>query len=142
MTARILSAGVVTLHWSHDHYLYLLLRAYNYWDFPKGMRERGESPLACAIREVEEETGLTRLDFRWGKVYRETRPYNHGRKIARYYIAETPATEVRLPVNPLLGRPEHCEYRWVTRAEAWEMTTPRVQAIVQWADDVIGVTPE
>lgn len=140
MTARILSAGVVVLHWHRDHYLYLLLRAYNYWDFPKGMVEPGESPLECAIREVREETTLAELNFRWGPVYRETQPYNHGRKVARYYIAETPFTCIELPINPQLGRPEHSEYRWVNRTQAWRMLTPRVQAIVGWADGVIGAT--
>ena len=30
----------------------------NYWDFPKGGMEIGESPLETAIREVEEESGI------------------------------------------------------------------------------------
>ena len=137
MTARILSAGVVVLHWHKDHYKYLLLRAYNYWDFPKGMVEAGETPLDAAIREVEEETTINELYFRWGTVYRQTYPYNQGSKIARYYIAETPITDVELPINPKLGRPEHSEHCWVTRVEAWELLTPRVRAILKWADTVL-----
>lgn len=140
MTFRILSAGVVILHWNSDHYKYLLLRAYNYWDFPKGMVEPGESPLQAAIREVEEETTITELNFRWGKVYRQTYPYNQGRKIARYYIAETPVTDVFLPINPELGRPEHNAHCWVTRSEAWGMLTPRVRAILKWSDNIIAKT--
>lgn len=31
---------------------------YGDWSFPKGKREPGESDEACAVREVEEETGL------------------------------------------------------------------------------------
>lgn len=138
MAAKVLSAGVIVLHWRQNHYEYLLLRAYNYWDFPKGVVEPGETPLTGAIREVEEETAITQLRFRWGHVYRETSPYNHGRKVARYYIAETPSTRVQLPINPLLGRPEHTDYRWVTRAKAWQMLTPRVQAVLVWADSIIG----
>jgi bis(5'-nucleosidyl)-tetraphosphatase len=140
MKAKILSAGVVILHGGDDHYEYLLLRAFNYWDFPKGVVEPGEKPLEAAIREVQEETGITELNFRWGKQYRETGPYNHGRKIARYYIAETPTTEVHLAINPLLGRPEHSEYRWVTLAEARTLLTPRVQTILVWAE-AISRTP-
>jgi 8-oxo-dGTP pyrophosphatase MutT (NUDIX family) len=134
---RILSAGVVVVHWDRDHYDYLLLRAYNYWDFPKGVVEADESPLEAAVREVEEETTLTELRFRWGDVYRETHPYNQGRKVARYYIAESPSTEVSLPTNPELGRPEHSEYRWVNHADAWTLLTLRVRAILEWADGVI-----
>lgn len=137
MTSRILSAGVILLHWQQDHYRYLLLRAYDYWDFPKGHVEPGESPLEGAIREVAEETTITELNFRWGEVYRQTQPYNHGRKVARYYIADTPCYDVELPVNPELGRPEHSEFRWVTRQQAWHMLTPRVRAIIKWSDGII-----
>jgi len=136
--SRTLSSGVVVVHWNQGHYDYLLLRAYNYWDFPKGVVETDESPLEAAIREVEEETTLTGLQFRWGDVYRETHPYNQGRKVARYYIAESPSTQVRLMPNPELGRPEHSEYRWVDRAETWTLLTPRVRAILEWADGVIA----
>ena len=135
---RILSSGVIVLRWDGDHYKYLLLKAYNYWDFPKGMVEAGESPFAGALREVREETTISRLDFRWGKVYRQTQPYNHGRKVARYYIAVTAERDISLPINPLLGRAEHSEYRWVTREEAWEMITPRVRAVLKWADEVMA----
>ena len=138
MTARILSAGVVVLYWTGDHYDYLLLRAYDYWDFPKGMVEPGETPFGCALREVAEETTLTDLRFRWGRVYRQTPPYNRGRKVARYYIAESTTDIVNLPVNPELGRPEHSEYRWVDRNTAWPMLTPRVQAVLRWAESVIN----
>lgn len=142
MTARILSAGVVVLHWAGDHYDYLLLRAYDYWDFPKGMVEPGETPLDGAIREVAEETTITDLRFRWGRVYRQTPPYNHGRKVARYYIAETAQTEIDLPVNPLLGHPEHSDYRWVTRQQAWNLLTPRVQAVLRWSDRILSRAAE
>ena len=138
---KILSAGVVVLHWNRDHYDYLLLRAYNYWDFPKGIVEAGETPLEGAVREVREETAISDLRFRWGHIYRETPPYNHGRKVARYYIAETPNQCVQLPVNPLLGRPEHSDYRWGRRAEAWRLLTPRVRIILEWADKVLGLNP-
>ncbi len=141
MIVRILSAGVVVVRWNRDHYDYLLLRAYNYWDFPKGIVESGETPLQAAIREVQEETGICDLQFRWGEVYRETPPYNQGRKVARYYIAETGASGVLLPVNPLLGRPEHSAYRWVRRAEAWRLLTLRVRMVLEWADEVLGLKP-
>ena len=141
MSSRILSAGVVLLRWHHDHYLYLLLRAYNYWDFPKGMMEEGESPIEAAIREVAEETSITELNFRWGKIYCQTKPYNQGRKVARYYLAETTVRKVHLSINPELGRPEHSEHRWVRREQAWSMITPRVQSVLKWSDGVLKKKP-
>ncbi|MGF1526262.1 MAG: NUDIX domain-containing protein [Candidatus Competibacterales bacterium] len=139
--ARILSAGVVVVRRQEPGYRYLLLRAYDYWDFPKGMVEAGESPLEAAIREVQEESSICDLRFYWGHVYRQTQPYNQGRKVARYYVAQTHTKAVHLPINPVLGRPEHSEYRWVDREEAWQLLTPRVRAILRWVDGVIAENP-
>lgn len=111
---------------------YLLLRAYNYWDFPKGEVEPGEKPLESAIREVAEETSLTGLLFRWGWDYTETPPYAH-KKIARYYLAEAPTGQVDLPVNPDLGRPEHDEYRWLSCRQAKGLLNERLRAVLGWA---------
>jgi 8-oxo-dGTP pyrophosphatase MutT (NUDIX family) len=134
---RVLSAGVAVIRREDDDWRLLLLRAYQYWDFPKGQVENGETPLQGARREVAEETGITELDFRWGKNYFETGPYAQG-KVARYYIAETPETEVTLHVNPELGRPEHQEYRWVDFAEAYELASPRVQRVLKWLERRLG----
>ena len=129
---RTLSAGVVVVRRHHGRWRFLLLRAYQYWDFPKGGVENGESPLQGAHREVREETGITELRFEWGHDFVETGPYNHG-KVARYYLAETPSDEVVLGISPELGRPEHQEYRWVDYEQAMAMTAPRVQRVLEWA---------
>lgn len=128
------SAGVVVLRPDPRGWRYVLLRVFKTWDFPKGRVEPGESPLDAAIREVEEETGLTTLQFRWGEAYRETVPYSSG-KIARYYIATAISGDVSLPINPLLGRAEHHEFRWVTYAEARRVLPERLQPILQWANE-------
>jgi 8-oxo-dGTP pyrophosphatase MutT (NUDIX family) len=132
MKNHILSAGVIIVR-GLPAPRYLLLRAFQHWDFPKGMVERGESPLDGAKREVWEETGLRGLDFRWGHIFQETRPYGPG-KIARYYLAESPEGEVYLPVNPVLGRPEHEEFRWVGFDDAYALVGPRLRPILNWAD--------
>lgn len=133
-----LSAGVIVIRRIDGEWRYLLLCAYNYWDFPKGLVEEGEEPLAAAQREVAEETTLDNLQFRWGHEYRETPPYGHHRKIARYYLAESQDGEVDLPVNPEIGRPEHDDFRWVTQAQAEALLAPRVQPVLQWAVEMIN----
>ena len=132
MEQKTLSTGVIVVRRERDTWLYLLLRAYNYWDFPKGIVEVGEDPLAAACREVEEETGLTDLVFSWGHDYRETEPYGQA-KVARYYVAETRQREVVLPVSQELGRPEHHEYRWLSYKEVRELLVPRLTRILDWA---------
>jgi 8-oxo-dGTP pyrophosphatase MutT (NUDIX family) len=93
----------------------LLLRAFHHWDFPKGIREAGEEPMQAAIREVAEETGITELSFDWGDRFFETGPYSRG-KVARYFIAVTSESF----------------------DEAYDLGSPRVRQIVQWARQIIG----
>jgi 8-oxo-dGTP pyrophosphatase MutT (NUDIX family) len=132
MAERILSAGVVVVRQSADGWRMLLLRAYNYWDFPKGQVEPGENPLDAARREVREETAIDDLDFRWGGEYLETEPYGRN-KVARYYLAASPASVVKLPVNPQLGRPEHQEFRWLDFDAARALVVARVARVIDWA---------
>ena len=110
----------------------LVLRAYRNWDFPKGLVNLGEAPLAGALREVEEETGLASLTFPWGESWQETAPYAGG-KVARYYLAHSVSGEVVLPVNPELKLPEHHEFRWLGFDAAAQVLPPRLQPVLRWA---------
>lgn len=132
----LLSAGIVVLRREGDTWRFLLLRAYSSWDFPKGRVESGEDPLDGALRETCEETTLADLVFTWGHSFKETAPYNHGRKVARYYLAETTTAHVDLPISLELGRPEHDEFRWCTYEEARQLVSPRVARILDWAKGV------
>jgi bis(5'-nucleosidyl)-tetraphosphatase len=126
-----LSAGVVVVRFDED-WRVLLLRAYNYWDCPKGLVEPGEDPLIAARREVLEETGIGELEFRWGPEYIETPPYSRN-KVARYYLAVTQAEEVKLGINAELGRPEHHEARWFGFDAASAVVVPRLRRVLDWA---------
>jgi 8-oxo-dGTP pyrophosphatase MutT (NUDIX family) len=129
------AAGIVVLRRVPEGWRLLLLRAFRNWDFPKGRIEIGEAPLAAAVRETREETGVTDLAFSWGEVFRETEPYAGG-KIARFYVAQTRTERIELPVSPELGRSEHHEWRWVSFDEARELLAPRLRFIVDWAESV------
>ena len=132
-----LSCGVVVVRRSDAGWLTLLLRAYHHWDFPKGLCEEGEQPLDAAQLEVDEETGIRELQFKWGDRLIETGPYNKG-KVARYYLARTGQIEVEMGISPELGRPEHNDYRWVSFDEAYDLSAPRVREVVVWARQIIG----
>jgi 8-oxo-dGTP pyrophosphatase MutT (NUDIX family) len=96
------ACGAVVFRRSDHGVRLLLLRAYKNWDFPKGLVEPGENELEAAKREVREETGLSELDYPFGDDFKETVPYA-GNKVARYYLAETDAEKIELPVSP--GKP-------------------------------------
>jgi 8-oxo-dGTP pyrophosphatase MutT (NUDIX family) len=114
-----------------------MLRAYHHWDFPKGIREVGEASLQAALREVREETGIDDLEFEWGERHFETGPYSRG-KVARYYIARSRQSAVEMGISPETGEAEHHEWRWVGFDEAYDLGSPRVRQIVQWARQIIG----
>ena len=133
-----LSAGVVVVRQTEEGWRFLLLRAFNHWDFPKGMVEPGEEPLAAAVREVREESLIEDLEFSWGEASTRTGPYSRG-KIACYYVAQTRTVEVTLPVNPEIGRPEHSEFRWVNFDEALKLVSPRVRPVLHWAAQVMNL---
>jgi len=131
-----LSSGAVVFRRESDRTLFLLLRAFSHWDFPKGMVEPGEAPIDAAVREVMEETTLDDLRFEWGAEFIETGPYSRG-KIARYYLARTERENVSLPINPEIGRAEHVEYRWVNCQRALQLTSPRVHPVIEWASAIL-----
>jgi 8-oxo-dGTP pyrophosphatase MutT (NUDIX family) len=137
MSKAPVSAGIVPVRRTAGGWRVLVLRAYGNWDFPKGFIEAGESPLAAAKREAEEEADLTDLEFPYGEIHCDTEPYSGG-KIARYYLAETRKEQITLPVSPELGRPEHHEGRWASMEEAKRLLPPRLQPVMAWAAGVLA----
>jgi len=137
MIEKRLSCGVVIARETDTGWLTLLLRAYHHWDFPKGIREAGEESLQAALREVREETSIDDLEFDWGERHFETGPYSRG-KVARYYIAKSRQSDVEMGISPETGETEHHEWRWVSFDEAYDLGSPRVRQIVQWARQIIG----
>lgn len=133
-----LSCGIVLARDTEEGTRTLLLRAYQHWDFPKGVREDGEDALAAAQRELAEETGISAIDMPWGERFMETGPYSRG-KTARYYLAVTQVADVTMGPSPDTGVPEHHEWRWVSFDEAYDLSSPRVRTVVTWARQVIGV---
>ena len=140
MKIKTRSYGVIILQRSSQQWFFLILRCFHNWDFPKGMNEPDESPIQTALREVCEETSISKLAFPWGEIFCETQPYAQG-KVARYYLATTQQTDIYLPVNPELGEPEHHEFRWVRFEEARQLLPHRLQHVLAWAQEQITSHP-
>jgi 8-oxo-dGTP diphosphatase len=88
---------------------------YDGWSLPKGKLEPGESLAAAAVREIQEETGVS---ARLGPWLRDVRyAVADGRKFVRYWSAEARASADFTPNH------EVDELRWVPPEVAKELLT-------------------
>jgi bis(5'-nucleosidyl)-tetraphosphatase len=101
--------------------LYLLLHyTGTHWDFPKGHVEAGEAEEQTARREIEEETGITSLEFL--PLFRERVSYSFYRagelvpKHVVFFLAKTNVKEVRLS-------DEHIGFEWLEYEDAKKRVT-------------------
>lgn len=117
------SAGIIPFRFVEGRPQFLLL--YNVydelWQFPRGSLQPAESVRQCALRELQEETGLPIVklyeEFRVNLQYTAlVRGYSIDHSLT-YYLAEVGSREVRF------GNEDHCEARWVSHDEAWELLT-------------------
>ena len=122
-----------------DGWRYLLLRVFRTWDFPKGGVEAGEVPLQAAIREVEEETALTALEFRWGEVYRETARYSARQGGAVLRRGQPRGQQSRCPSTPNWAGPSTTSSAGCSYAEAKRLLPERLQPILEWVHELVEV---
>ena len=60
MLKKIIAAGGIVTN--HKNEILMIFRR-GKWDLPKGKLDKGETIEACAVREVEEETGISSLEL-------------------------------------------------------------------------------
>ena len=138
----LVSAGIVLVKYINNIPNFLLLRAYDFWDFPKGKREKGEELIQTALREVREETGISseEVHFDWGFDNIETvarKSNGNIRKKSYYFVARVDNPTVYLPINPIIGEPEHQDWQWLKYDEVAERVCERVKGALDWAKEKI-----
>ena len=58
------SAGAIIFRKEGKKIFYLLIKyGWGHWEFPRGLIEKGESLEETALREIEEETGISDIKF-------------------------------------------------------------------------------
>ena len=115
------SAGIVLFRKEDSKILFLLLHyPSGHWDFVKGKMEKGESAHETAIREAQEETGITDITFL--ENFEEWIEYNfqfQGELVHKkvvFFLAETKTKDVKISH-------EHLNYTWMDYNTSMEKTT-------------------
>ncbi len=124
---REISAGIIVYRKTREGLKFLILyHGRNYWNFPKGKIESEiqEKSFPAALREVREETGLSRSDLRFNQYFKTYEKFTFWRrlgnenikvfKIVIFYLAETKKSVVRVSK-------EHEGYGWFTYKEAMKI---------------------
>lgn len=116
---REISAGVVLYRATDEGVKFLILyHRHNYWNFPKGKIESEERSMEAALRETEEETGISRRAIRLHQNFRAHERFTFRRegeqiyKIVIFYLGETRAADVKIATREANG------YGWFLYSEA------------------------
>jgi len=115
------SCGAVVWRAEGNARLYLILHySEGHWDFPKGHVEAGEDEEQTARREIQEEIGITQLEFSAGFrksiAYRFKRGSRYVPKEVVFFLAKTNEAKVKLS-------DEHTEYEWLAYKAAEKKLT-------------------
>lgn len=142
------AAGAILFRMSMSGREYLLIRSSRekaevapkqyvaeFWDFPKGRLEYGETGMEGAKREVEEEVGISDLEFMPDfeknityTVYRDGIPVE---KDVRMYLAEAKGSLVNLSS-------EHNNFSWLAFEEAVQrVTVAQMKEVLRFAGEYL-----
>jgi bis(5'-nucleosidyl)-tetraphosphatase len=113
------SAGVVLFREGKKRKYLLLKHSYG-WDFPKGIMDEGEKSKETALRELKEETGISKVVVLPG--FKETVSYMYtwkGKRLLKFvvfYLAKTRQKKVKLSF-------EHEGFVWLPFEKAVDKAT-------------------
>ncbi|MBI3420935.1 MAG: NUDIX domain-containing protein [Candidatus Sungbacteria bacterium] len=145
------AAGAVIFHTAPTKREYLLLLHHpvhnarvplvdeEYWNFPKGHIEEGETADVAMRREILEETGIEQINILPGFEAREQYTVEiRGMKILKtveFFLATTPQQDVRISR-------EHRAYAWLPYDEAYaRLTYQDSKRILAQADSFLASHP-
>lgn len=121
------SAGIIFFRNTSQGRRYLVIRSsyhgkdgkHNFWDFPKGLLDKGEKAIDAAIRESKEEVGISNPDplpnFKETVRYfvRRDKDKKVTLKFVAIFLAEVKTDKVKLSW-------EHDKFEWLSAGETYK----------------------
>jgi len=117
---------------------FLLMRHPDRWDLPKGHVDPGESEIACALRELQEETGIAAADieimegFRFATNY-PVRSKRDGRLIDKTLVVFL----ARLQHDVQIEATEHGGYQWFAWNPPHAIQARTIDPLLATVDDFL-----
>jgi 8-oxo-dGTP pyrophosphatase MutT (NUDIX family) len=115
------SYGIIPLQKKGDFWhAFVVFRTKQFWEFPKGHAEKGESPFGAAKRELQEETGLKVDRLLKNEPLQEFYTYEEEGEIFKkevFYFLAVATGEVSLQKEEVL------EGKWVKLSDLEELVT-------------------
>ena len=100
-----------------------------YFDLPKGMQEKDESKIECAMRECWEETKITDAVF-----FEDIQPL----KLSPLTLfIGTSAENAQITANPTTGIIEHVYAQWLPLKSAAFFMKPYLRPAIRWAREIV-----
>jgi len=136
MKEKARSAGFIVVRRHGPSWKVLGLRVWGKIDIPKGHVEAGEGDLEAAIRECEEEAGVSvdpAVDMPWGDTsYFSERKH----KDIVIYLATTEQEPIIRP-NPETMLYEHDSYHWLGWDDMRRRCYPYLISVIDWAQQIV-----
>ncbi|MBI2775338.1 NUDIX domain-containing protein [Candidatus Dependentiae bacterium] len=139
---REFSAGVVVYYERAGVRTYLLLHyASGHWDFPKGHIEKGEDKITAAMRELQEEAGLTAtlvdgFEESFEYFFKNSKTGELILKTVYFFIGKVNTKKVTLSH-------EHVGYEWLPYKEAVEkLTYPNAKELLKNMEQFLNKSDE
>ncbi len=141
---REISAGIIIYRKTLEGLKFLILyHRGSYWNFPKGKIESEEKSFQAAVREIKEETGLSRNDLKFQDYFKAHEKFTFWRrveakkekifKIVIFYLAETKKSQIVISSKHEEG------YGWFTYKEALKILSKHKesQRVLTQANDFL-----
>lgn len=118
---------------------FLLMRHPDRWDLPKGHVDAGETEMQCALRELEEETGVAASDIEVLPGFRFESHYQvRGKRDGKLYDKTLVIFLARLVRDVKIHCTEHGDFQWFRWQPPQRIQTQTIDPLLAALETYLG----